>query len=178
MALIGINDFLNSLALYMITATQAQTPPVYIQYTGEPRGMWINKILWPDQSDSNSLQPSDPCSVLRIYGGMPNQNDEQRRAAIQCMTTTASSNEAAAMQQAEALYETLLNPTSGQLQLRPIRELTITNYLYAPASGTNGSWRIVSIDIHQPPGKVGLDEKGRPLIVFNFDAAFVPVGQT
>jgi hypothetical protein len=176
MAAIDLNSFLHSLIIYMVITAAAQTPAVTIQYKGQsdpPWNVFRNRAVEPDPNNANASALADPYSVLRIYGGPANQSDPTTRRLIQCLTTSPTSEDAA-LQRSQVLFETLhYPPTDPFMPMRPLRNLYVPAYAAGVFNASSGQFKVTSIDPKQPPGKVGIDPRSRPMIVFNFEAGFV-----
>jgi|GEM_PF-2626330 len=153
------NNFLNSLIQFVIAAAAAQTPAVTLVLPpASGANIWRNKIVEPIAGT-----PA-PVSILRYYAGPARQFEAQARAAIQCYTL--GFDEEAAQARAQALYECFLAATG-----LPLRMVTINGYKAADQS-SDGTWRLVSVDLVQTPGKIGVDDRGRTEVSFNLDVAF------
>jgi hypothetical protein len=173
--IIDLNNFLHSLAIFMVTNAAAQTPAVTLKYTqtNVPRDLWRNQVVEKDPNNSSVQGAADPYSVLAITGGPPTGNDPVERLSIQCMTrATAVAGQDEAMGRAKCLYETLLdvNPSSGAF-LQPLRNFVIDG---ANVDGTlsDQQYKAISVEMRSRPGKIGTDDRGRAMVSFNFEIAF------
>jgi hypothetical protein len=169
MNLINLPNFMHSLATWMVTQCAAQSPVVTINYTGAgARGLWRNKAI---ETPTSGI--ADPYSVLRPFGGIKPGYDPRTTSSIQCMSTSPTSEDAALLQ-ASALYQTLFYPRDDDQNAgRALRSITITGLSAADNNDDEeGNWFVSAFDPGPPPGKVGVDERGRPLIVFNFEVSY------
>ena len=147
-------NFLNSLAVNLAAE-------LTIEYAGTPRALWI--LVADDKA------AADPATALIPYGGMPTAWDPLPPRSVQVRTVGTSA--VAAMVRAEAIYAEMLE--GG----RPWQRKVIDAYALGAAEA-DGSWKIVALELLQPPGMIGYDEKNRAVVVFNFsvEAVFVAEG--
>ena len=118
-----------------------------LTYTGTPRQVWAHEVV---EADADVVY-----SALRISGGQV-PITPQVKVSIQCRTT--GRGVAAAMAQSQALFNGLLNATGEPWRARQI------------ATGLRAN----AVDPQQPPSFLGLDDRGRAMVVFNFDLRVVP----
>lgn len=145
---INLNNFLHSLALAMATASS-------LAYETTPRSLWRNQAI----EDA----AADPYSVLRIYGGGPLVWHPLPIISVQCLTSGGGND--AVLSQAQKLFESLLESDGRPAQGRIITGKTV-------AGASDGTWRIVWIQIINRPGLIGRTEKGQAQAAFNFDCGF------
>jgi hypothetical protein len=112
-----------------------------LSYANKPRAIWRNQA---EEADA-----ATPFSVLRCYDGSV---DFVPLPTPSIQVETIGSNDAA-VNQAVAIYRSLCDANG-----RPLRMATISN-----------RWRINGVKSLRMPGLVGVDEKDRAKVVFNFD---------
>lgn len=156
-------DFLHSLVRFMVERAGAFSPPLQLNYAdhgnaaGEPRDLWRNNAV--------EERSANPHSVLRIYGGPGTLKHPKPVVSVQ--VRTSGSDDDAALNRAQALFETLLEDDGEPLRMRRITAYNVTQDV------PDGEWMLVHVDFLQRPGMVGRDEHTkRAQIVSSFDVGF------
>jgi hypothetical protein len=148
-------DFLHSLATVMAAAASVNYA------SGSPRGLWIWQAV--EDAGGAGVAAADPYSVLSIFSGSPQGWGLLPRVNVQCKTV--GSNRGAAALAAMKLYEALLDTDGYPWRMRRIAGLTV-------AGTADGHWRVVSADSQGRPGMIGVDDRNRAEVVFNFEVGF------
>ena len=152
-----LDNFLHSLATFIVAQAAALSPPVTLAYQATPRALWRNLAREADAAD--------PYSTLRFYGGPPwNRYHPLLRQSVQVQTI--GTDDVAALQRSWALFQTLQDAAG-----RPLR-MTVIPGTVADSSTANGTWMIVSVDALQRPGSTSRDDRGRSVVTWNFEIAF------
>jgi hypothetical protein len=146
--------FLGTLAAFMAAAATAAGTAV--EYAATPRALW----LW--EADEEYVPADGIYSVLTRYDGALPYATPVPTSAVQCRTVGPKN--AATIVRAGALFNTLLGADGKPMRMAPV-----------PASPAAALFRVNGIRELRAPGLIGRDEKNRPIVVFNFDAAFVPL---
>lgn len=158
MGAIDPNNFLHSLATFMATGAS-------LAYgSGSVRALWRNQVV----EKAGGITAADPASWLVIYGGPASNWDPQARRTIQC--GTVGTGQDLTLRQAQRLFETLLDAEGHPLRMKVITGLNATS------GAADGQWTLVSVDLLQAPGLVGVDERNRPRAIFNFEVGFFKNG--
>jgi hypothetical protein len=155
----GWNNFLDELLKAVVVRAAAQTPAVAIAYNAvgasplaSTAGLWRHKAI-----EANA---ADPYTVARIVGtSLPWV--PVPACGVQWMTR--GSSDEAAWVRGEALFNTLLDGSGRPLRTVPIPQTETAKY------------RVQSVEFGSGLGVVGVDEKGRGLVVFNTEIKFVPL---
>lgn len=162
---IDLNNFLHSLAKYIVATAAAQTPSVVIPYAYDAAhatppgklGLWRHEV----QEDF----ASDPYSVLRVYGGPPTISHPLLRMNVQCMTVGIADEDAIA--RAYSVFQTLFDGAGSAGNPKLMRG--INGYLAADDSA-DGTYLLVYLWAQQRcPGLLGRDDRGRREVDFNFE---------
>lgn len=156
---LDLNDFLHSLAKFMVGRAAAFAPSVTIAYAGTPRQIWRDKV--------NEDFAADPYATLRIYPGPPLTWHPLPRLSLQVQAV--GTDDAAALAFAWTLFQTLIEDDG-----KPLRMRQIDGFKAADDSSSDGTYMIVSIDPLQRPGFTGRDDstRGRALATFNCEIGF------
>lgn len=153
---IDLNNFLHSFARHMAARAGAFVPATEIAYAGVPRSLWLWGAI---EADSEPLY-----SVLRIYGGPSMVKHPLPRYSVQCQTVGPLVT--AAVSRAQTLFEALLEDDGQPLRMQQIGGYTLAD------DAPDGGYKLVGVDPVQRPGLIGRDERGRAMVVFNFDVGF------
>jgi hypothetical protein len=153
-------NFAHSLARYMVDRASSFRPPVVLRYAEAdiPRDLYRNRAIEGEHT-TDALY-----SVLRQTGGPNTYRYPQARFSFQVHTVATVTDDG--LDRAQALFETLCDGL-GQ----PLRMTEIAAYRAAD-DGVEGLYRIVAVDFLNRPGLVGVDERGRANVSFNFDVGF------
>ena len=154
---INLDNFLHSLALFMVAGVSG------LVYATIPRGLWIGQAKEGETAGVQNC--ADPYSSLILFGGPVLIWSPLPRRAIQVKTTGI--DHSLAMAQAQKLYETLLDGGTGGYPLQMFQIAGKTT-----AGANDGHWRLVSVELQQPPALIDVDERNRGIVVFNFEVGF------
>ncbi len=149
-----LDDFLHSLARFMVTRAAALSPAVTIPYGGATGELF----RWEAYEQGNS---SGLYSVLSVVGGPPSAAHPKPTLSIECKTR--GSNNKTAVARAEALFETLLEDDGRPIRLRSIDGFAAAN------DSPNGHWILANVVWTQRPGLAGRDQRGRVEVVFKLE---------
>lgn len=128
-----------------------------LQFVNTPRAVWAHQA---DETGS----VADPYTVVRSYGGQATRWQPLPTISVQLFTKGQSNT--ATLQRADALHA-LLTDAAG----RPLQNVVIP--AYTPADAAAGQWRIVWINILQPPALLGRDPTtDRAEVSFNIEIGF------
>lgn len=155
MAIVDPFDFLKVLAATMAAAT---TPA--LQIAGIPRELWIGQAVEGQTVEGQTAGVENCAAVygeLTLYGGGQLPYVGPAGLPIQCMTRGQDVEAAFAL--AWKLHKTLQDDTE-----RPRRMWSI---------GSPLKYRVNAIEPLGEPGQVGVDERSRAMVSFNFDARVV-----
>jgi hypothetical protein len=152
------NDFLHSLAKFIVAQAAAMTPSVTLAYAEAPRGLWYNLAV--------ETQTADPYSVLATYPGSPlvwGLRTDKLALQIETIGTTGP-----ALKQAEVIFECFTDGAG-----RPLRMTTIDGFLSTNDS-TDGHYQIVSAEPLQRPGVLTREsDRGKAIVTFNVELSFI-----
>jgi hypothetical protein len=150
---------------FLVSLTAAIAAAADLEFAGTPREIWAGNAI------------EDACaeaySVIRTYGA-PSQAEFTRRPTISVQIDTRSKDDAAAVEQAWKIHESLLDG----------RQHPKANWRIAgkqiDADGNvvddaGGDWVVRMITLLNGPGVVGKDEAGRAFAPFNIEVQFVRV---
>jgi hypothetical protein len=139
-------NLMHSLCLWLETATS-------LKYATTPRAIWRGQA-------AEGASCADTYSVVRLYGGAELVHDPVEVLAVQVMTVGTTVE--GAMSQARKLFEAVLNADGT-----PKIGWTIAGKTTAGVA--DGTWRIISIAAMQRPTVIGVDERGRSEVSFNWE---------
>jgi hypothetical protein len=128
-------------------ANYLASAPLNLARTGPSIAMWA--------MEADSARAADTWSVVRPHGGQASQVPVPD-LAVQVYTVSKAGT-GPAIVRAQALHSRLTD-TIG----RPLRDFAM------------GAFAIKGIRRLTLPGKIGVNEQGRPEVVFNFDLSFIP----
>lgn len=159
----NISNFLLSLAAALADAAGITIGTADAQ-------LWVNQAL-----EGTAMAAGQPYSVLNCYGGTA-PNDLQPIPEIAVQVMSQGKNAGATLTLAGSIYAALYENDEGEP--RPRNSWAID----AKAIGSDGSlardptmpygWNVRLIVPGPPPGRLGMDERGRSLVSFNFEVSF------
>ena len=126
-----------------------------LKYASTPRQLWR-------QQAAEGSACADPYSVISLTGGAELSADPTERLSVQVMTIGTTIE--AAMNRARTIFEAVLLADAT-----PILNRTITGKTTAGVA--DGTYRIISIAAMQRPTLLGVDERGRARVSFNWEVS-------
>ncbi len=149
-----IDDFLHSFLTCLVSQLAAATPAVTLAYNGAGK-----QDLF--RYDAPEAFCNDPYTVATPTGGTADLVYYAKPSInVQMMTRASSSN--AGIVRAQAIFDAALAADG-----RPLRMQQIPGHK-AIDNSANGVWNLVNVDWVQRPGKIGVDDRNRAMIVFNW----------
>jgi hypothetical protein len=125
--------------------------------------------VFAHQADESAAH--DPYAVFRCYGGpVPSGILRVPAVSVQCQATGKSPS--AALRLANSLYEACYD-ASGNPRTHWVidgKQIDGSGALIADTQ----NWEVRLINLNQPPGQIGRDDRGRTEAVFNFDIFYMP----